>query len=284
MKILRLLLLAACVTSMAPGASLELDGDLSWGITEPQCTFTLQGDLRNITPTGESNTLKLVLWATPEAYPSPGRAVAEYFVGRLKAGAAFSDFKIRTRAIIPDLTGDFHFTLTVREETTENDSGWADRLILPGPVMNLTHGDFTDQRKWQPRERKVSAPPKDLVDGQEFVFTPKATLLLNLLPVEGRIPTRVRVGVRNRVRVTFDGLTDPATYTYGKKPGSLNDEVAPSARFKLDQKISGSDSDTTGSDYILYFQGKASGTYKSTQQDTYGKIVTWGTFTFAKQP
>lgn len=278
MKALCLLLAAvfSLATTTANAVTMKLAGSLSWKIFEPNATFTLSGGLQNLGP-GTSGSIKLVLWATSKPYPSTGYPVAEYNLGTIGSGYQFEDFTVRTTSKLPNLTGPYYFTITVLEYTT---AGWATRLIAPGSmVKTLTIGNFNDQPKWVLPKAKVINPPGKVKFGNILQLTPKATGELFPLPVEYQIPMRVDIRVKDNANL-FAGSSGKATFKYGTKKGPFNNKRVKFGNLALDYKGEVGPFKATDGGLALYFQSATSGTYKRTEKDTFGKFVTWGTFTF----
>ncbi len=275
MKTLCLLLAAVLSLGTAKAATLKLTGAVNWEIFEPNATFSLIGSIQN--EGASSGTLKLVLWATKNPFPSQGYPVAEYNIGDIPTGYQLTDFKVRTPSKVPILTGNYHFTISILEYTG---TSWATRLIVPGSgIKNLAVGDFTDQPKWKLPKAAVIAAPKKLKYGNVINLVPKATGDLFPLPIAYQAPVKVTVRVKDKVDILATD-TERGAYKYEVKKGPFNKKRVSIGSVALDYKDEIGVWDATEGGLSLYFQSATSGTYKSTEVDKYGKYVTYGTFTF----
>lgn len=264
----------ALVLSMARlQAAFVLDGDLTWEITEPRCTFELDGELQNTGPLG-SGTLKLVLWATAVPYPAPGYIVAEYTLGTIGAGYQFRNFKVRTTSNVPILTGPYHFTIAVAEYTT---SGWRNVLIVPTGTKHLTSGNFTAQKKWSLPTAKVTAPPAKLLKGDILRLTLKATDEMNLFPEDSQEVTTLEVRTATKLNAKTPPEKSQAAYTYTVKKNRFNGKKVNSGRLFADFQKLDNDAESNFT-YTFFFQGPDSGTYKSIESNASGEDATWGLF------
>jgi hypothetical protein len=241
-----LLCVIALVISLARiDAAFFLDGDLTWEITEPRCTFELDGELLNTGPS-DSGTLKLVLWATAVPYPAPG-----------------TNYKVRTTSDVPLISGDYHFTIAVAEYTT---SGWRNVLLVPTGTKRLTSGDFTAQKKWSLPTAKVTAPPAKLLKGDVLRLTLKATDEMNLLPDDAQEVTTLTIKTNTKLDAKMPPDISKAVYTYTVKKNRFNGKKVKSGRLFADfQKVD--DEAESNFTYTLFFQGPTSGTYKSIESN-----------------
>lgn len=273
---LRVLALLLCVTSL-DAATFKLDGELKWGITEPRCTFGLEGSLLNTSPAGSvSGTLKLVLWATAAPYPSPGYIVGEYTLGQMGGGYQYgTNFAWKSVSSVPSITGTFYFTIAVAEYTT---AGWRNRLIFPAGTASIKNGDFVAQKKWTIPTTTVVAPRAALTNPNSFTLNTKATVLKNLLPTASRETSTLTIslpgfdGVNRLKHITPTGLKN-ATWQYQVANGTLNGKTVPLAKLAVTY------SSSTRSDIVFYFHTASSGIYKTTDVTPSGKEIIWGSFT-----
>lgn len=271
-------ILLALLTCLAPlhAAILKLEGDLDWEITEPRCNFTLDGTIRNLSPSGTtSGTIKLVLWATERPFPAPGAVVGEYTLGQVGGGYQFSDFNVRTFSDVPEVTGAYYFTVTVLEYTT---AGWRTLIAEPTGTRTLKDGDFIDQKKWKIPTLPVTPPPATLQRGDFLTLTTKATVELNQLPTASQ--SRATIDVRTRSKAI---LRDPAKrsgkYTYVSGKTRLNKKKARSGRINLDLPAKGV-RPARKIAVTLWFHQANSGIYRSTETSGSFKEIVWGEFSF----
>ncbi len=277
MKILLFLITAALGFSRSDASTLKLNGDLTWQITEPLCTFNMDGGIQNLSASGStSGTIKLVLWATPAPFPSAGHAVAQYTLGQIGGGYQFSDFTVRTSSSIPKITGKYYFTIAVLEYTT---AGWRTQLAVPTGTRNLVAGDFPGQTKWKLPTTAIVAPPAALAAKNVLTLTPMATTDLNVLPAASRQPFTVKVAAK-QVTVVRPDETNPAKFTYSVKKLTYNKKKVSTGSLALNYKAAGKKSSIYTGALVLYYQTRTTGFYQNSETDYFGKIVTWGTFTF----
>ena len=257
----------------AEASTFALNGDLSWKITEPRCTFTMVGGIQNTSPTGTSGTIKLVLWATKNPYPSIGSIVAEYTLGQVSAGYQFSDFSVKTSSNVPTVTGDYYFTIAVLEYTT---AGWQNRLLVDTGTRNLVSGNFTGQLKWKIPTATVTTPIPSLMVTNQLKLSLKASEYLNLFPTASRTTTTINIDFGTKAFVkTTDVKKTSASFKYVVKKDTLNGKKVNSGSLYLDYANS-----STYATITLFFQGPNSGTYKSVETVASKPETTWGTFTF----
>ncbi len=264
------LAIALSVTGL-DAAVFKLDGKLTWEITEPRCTFELEGNLQNISPpSSSSGTIKLVLWATSVPFPSAGHVIAEHTLGQIGGGLQFSDFKVRTTSKIPSITGNYHFTIVVTEFTT---AGWRSVLAIPNGRKNLKSGDFADQQKWPVPGGPLLAPPAALATGTKLQLTLRATQLLNLLPVDSQERAKISIKSPTRATVSNRAGKKPVPATYAVKKVALNNSKVSVGSLSLTYPAKAKAAIT------LYFKTPASGFYKSIESTSAGTETTWGDFT-----
>ena len=220
MKTLVLLAMLSLSLVRLNAAAFALEGDLTWEITEPRCTFKLDGTLTNNTP-GVSGTIKLVLWATQRPFPSPGVIVGETTLGTISGSDQFRDFKVRTVSKLPTISGPFYFTIAVAEYTVD---GWRNRLAVATGTRELVAGNFKGQKKWALPTATVTQPFALFQSGDFITLKLKASSLLNLCPLESQLRTTLDVQSASKlVAKNANGKRTPtyqykmATATYLKK-------------------------------------------------------------------
>jgi hypothetical protein len=249
-------------------AILELDGDLTWNVTEPRCSFRLDGAIRNAGP--NTGTLKLVLWATPNPFPSPGYIVGEYTLGSLPSGYQITDFTVKTKSKLPVANGKYYFTVVVVEYTT---GGWKNVLAEPGGNQRITGGDIYGQKKWTIPTKTVLPPIGKLSTGMLFTLKLKATGEMNFFPTTYQEKTSITIKSSSKLETKLHSKKKTGSYSLKVQSGKLNNKNVTYSQLAIDY---GSGSETTIS---LYFQGPYSGTYKSVETTSSGTETTWGGFT-----
>lgn len=275
MKLLLTLATLALPLAHAVAANLKIDGDLTWQITEPYCSFNMDGGIQNLSPSGSSGTIKLVLWATPAAFPSAGYNVGEVTLGQINAGYQFSDFTIRTASKLPNISGTYHFSIAVLEFTT---AGWRTRTYATTGTRTLKAGDLANQTKWKQPAAAISTPAAALKPANLLTLTPRATSELNALPAAATEPFTVLFN-KSKVTVTRPDEKNPAIAKYAIKKATYNKKSVPVGQLVLDYKAAGKKSSISKGTVVLYFQSPTSGFYSNSEADSFGSYNTWGTFT-----
>jgi len=268
------LVMLFCLSRM-DAAILNLNGDLTWNVTEPRLTFQMDGGLQNNSPAGTvSGTIKLVLWASQT--PSSTRSmVGEYSLGQISGGYQFSNFTVSAPSDVPTVTGDYYFTIAVLEFTT---AGWVNRLLVETGTKKLSAGNFVAQLKWPQPTAKVIAP-MPLLSGQKLKLTLRASEYLNRFPADLQSLSTVTIDSAPKATVKDPNGKNSATYSYKTTNTRYNGKKVQAANLKLQY--------SNASDYAtvtLYFQSLKSGTFKSIAKvypsgnPAYTE-TTWGTFT-----
>ncbi|MEO5714712.1 MAG: hypothetical protein ABIT37_14590 [Luteolibacter sp.] len=272
--LLSALVMLFCLSRM-DAAILNLNGDLTWEVTEPRLTFKMDGGLQNTSPAGTvSGTIKLVLWANKISSPS-GYLVGEYTLGQISGGYQFSDFTVSTPSKVPTVTGDYYFTIAVLEYTTV---GWQNRLLVNTGTKKLSSGNFVTQLKWPLPTAKILAPLPVLLTGQQVKLTLKGSEFLNLFPADSQKVTNVLIDTPTKATVKHHPGKNAAKYTYKVTTAKYDGKKVQAANLYLDY--------SNAPDYAtvtLFFQGVTSGTYKSVAKiypagnPSYTE-TTWGKF------
>lgn len=255
-------------------AVLELDGDLTWEITEPRCTFRLDGNLKSNTP-GGSGTLRLVLWATSRPFPAPGFIVGEYTLGSIGNGFQFSDFTVQTVSKLPTISGKYYFTIAVAENTPE---GWRNRLAVATGTKELEVGNFKGQKKWEHPDAAVTLPFAIIQTFDYITLRLKATGLLNLFPSDSQLKTTLNVESQTKLVAKNSFGKRTPTYEYKVVTATYLKKKVKAGRLTLEYPSSAGHSKSTVV-LTLFFQGGPMGTYKSEETNSSGTEVTWGRFT-----
>lgn len=256
---------------------LRLQGDLTWNVTEPQCGFKLKGELQNLGAVG-TGPIKLVLWATATPYPAAGAIVGEFPLGQLPGNSQFTEFTVYTKANVPSINGDVHFTIAVVEYTT---AGWRNVLLVPTGTQALANGNFVNQQKWVIPVAPVVAPPASLKKGSLITLTERATGEFNMFPVGWREKIELTAKSSTKMSYVNDPRKTTVSYNYSVVKAKLNGRSVMSGKIVMNH--SGADDVTFKNPVSLFFQGPDYGTYKSTVtgylwSGTIGSAVTWGTF------
>ncbi|MBC8003606.1 MAG: hypothetical protein H7X97_13555 [Opitutaceae bacterium] len=256
---------------------LRLEGDLTWNVTEPQCGFKLKGELQNLGAVG-SGPIKLVLWATATPYPSAGQIVGEVLLGSLPGSSQFTDFTVYTKAKVPFINGNVHFTIAVVEITT---AGARNVLLVPTGTQRLDNGNFVDQAKWGVPTAPVIVPPASISRGDVIYLTERATGEFNKFPIGWREKIELTVKSSTRINYANDPRDANVYYEYSVMKTKLKGKSVKSGKIVMNY---GKDDNVTFKNSVsLFFQGPGFGTYKSTVtgflwSGTIGSSVTWGTF------
>jgi hypothetical protein len=273
--LLGLVALMLCLTRV-DAAYLKLNGDLTWNVTDPQCSFRLKGKLQNLGPT--TGSLRLALWATTVPYPAGGTLVAEFPLGQLGGGYQFENFTFKTKATLPPENGQIYYTITVMEFTT---AGWRNQLMVPTGTQTMFQGQFADQKKWKLPRRRLVDPPARLGPGNLVILNEKAMSNLNLFPAGWR--QRYKLEVKNETVIEYEdrNLDEKVDFEYkvsrrkylGRRAdvGVLELEYTGKGNIKFTEKV------------YLFFQGPNRGTYMSSVQGSlWGESTNpwkaWGTF------
>lgn len=280
MKTVFFLIAVMFCVSRIDAAVLNLDGTLSWNVTEPQCEFKLKGSLQNLTSTG-TGTLKLVLWASSIPNSPSGAVVGSYTLGILGGGMQFNDFTVRTLSNVPSINGTFYFTIAIVEYTT---AGWKNVMLIPTGTKALYNGNFMNQKKWSIPTAPILAPAASIVPGNIITLKEKATDLFNAFPRGWQEMTLLTA--KTAGQMTFENTNRKATvnYSYSVENASLKGKTVSAGKLVMTKGTSGNVSfkDTV----TLFFQSPTSGTYKSVVtgylwSGTLGSSTTWGVFTLS---
>ena len=275
MKTLVLLAMLSLSLVRLNAAAFALEGDLTWEITEPRCTFKLDGTLTNNTP-GDSGTIKLVLWATQRPVPSPGVIVGETTLGTISGGDQFRDFKVRTVSKLPTISGPYYFTIALAEYTVD---GWRNRLAVATGTRELVAGNFKGQKKWALPTATVTQPFALFQSGDFITLKLKASSLLNLFPLESQLRTTLDVQSASKlVAKNANGKRTP-TYQYKMATATYLKKKVPAGKLTLEYPATSKQPKATVI-ITLFFQGRPAGTYSSEEKTAAGTEVTWGSFSF----
>jgi hypothetical protein len=268
--LIRALLAALCLT-FPVGATIVLNGTLTWKVAKPNCTFKMDGGIQNLGP-GASGALKLILWATPAKFPSRGYALASYNLGYLQAGTQFADFKFKTPVNIPKIDGNFFFTVAVLELTT---SGWLNRAYVTTGTETLDQGELMTGVKWLVPLKPIIQPPSKLTTGSQLKLTVRADRDLDGIIRGTWAKTTVTMEKNGFAEVLVAGDESDWFRSYSVGKSFINNTKVPTGKLELDPE------DTTGSSTItLFFQSPKAGVYRNVITNPRGGSTTWGTFTY----
>lgn len=264
-----LFLVLAMVFSLVrlDAATLKLDGDLNYNVTEPRLSFQLKGKLQNFgTATG---TLKLVLYASPNPFPSPGFIVGEQTIGALGSGFQFTSFIVKAPAKLPTASGTYYFTVTVAEYTS---TGWRNVLAEEKGTKRIVAGDIVGQKKFTLSTAPVLPPIGKIKSGMQFKLTLKATGDLNAFPSEFQDKITLDIKPGKKLESKLRSVVTKGEYEFKVKRGKYNSKT------KVDFASLSADYGSSTVTYSFYFQGSDTGTYKSVETRSSGTETTWGTF------
>ena len=273
MKNLLRVLLAVLFLPSLHAASIQISGTLTWKITQPDCTFKLDGSIANYSQSGTtSGTLKMVLWATPAQFPSKGYAIAEHTMGQLAGGYQFKNFTKKVSVDMPKITGNYYFAISILEYTY---SGWLNRAYVTSGRKQLDNGEFVTGIKWPVPLATVIAPPAKLLIDDVLVLTPRADAELDGITPGTRAKTTITIAKKGKAEVEFgsEDWDSSRTYTVGKS--NLRELKVPVGKLYLDPE------GRTGSSTItLFFQTPTSGTYRAIEENSDGGGTYWGLFKY----
>jgi hypothetical protein len=267
MKTLFLALMMALSLASTNAATLDLSGSLTWNVTEPVCSFKLKGAIRN---TGASSgTLKMVLMATPNPFPSPGVIVGEYVLGTLPTGYQVTNFTVKTNAKLPVTTGNYYMTITIAEYTG---AGWRNVFAEQGGTQRFVGGHIAGQKKWPIPPAKAIPPIGKLPVDMRIILGSKATNEMNLFPPAFQDKTVITIKPKSKLETTLNARKKSGKYTIAAKSGVFNKQRVTYTQIAIDYGSG------TKSTLCLYFQGTYSGTYKNIEKTSAGTAATWGVF------
>lgn len=278
MRTLLIALSAVLFAATAPAANIQISGSPTWSINNSECTFKLVGSIQNLSADNMySGRLRMFLWVTAFPYPSQGAVVAEHTLGTLFAGQQMGGFTATVPATLPKLTGDFYFTITIIEDTS---NGVATRDFVPAGLRKLEAGEFVTGTMWTLPNRPVVAPPKKFVMKNRLISTLKATENLSLVPLDFQTRTNIKGSIGRNVNVTVGTKVIPAKRRYGVRRALYNDKRVKVGNLRLDFAAAAGSNVPWHTTYTLFFHTKKEGTYRSVEVLPNGGRTTWGTFTF----
>lgn len=259
-------------------ANIKFSGNSTWKLQNGECLFTVTGSIQNLSTDGlMSGTLKLVLWATPQAFPATGPLISEYNLYPLGSLQQINSFTAKAPANLPALSGSYHFTVAVMEYTG---NGWATRDYRGSGAKLMENGNFVTGDKWTLPNQPVIAPPAKIIDRKRLNLTLKATQEFDAIALDSQTQTNIRTTPQNKAIVTISGKTEVAARGYSVRPGSYNDNRVRSGRLILNYAKAAGLSIPWNNTLTLYFHTKTSGTYKSVEVNPDGGSTTWGVFTY----
>lgn len=273
--LLYLFALMLCLTRV-DASSLKLIGELTWNVTDPQCSFRLKGKLQNLGPS--TGSLRLALWATTVPYPASGTLVAQFPLGQLASGYQFESFTFKTKATLPPADGQIYYTITVMEFTS---AGWRNQLMVPTGTQTMSHGQFADQEKWILPRRKLISPPAQLEPGKRLVLKEMAMSNLNLFAVGWR--QLCKLDVRNETVISYKNLNLKEDVEFDYKLAKRKYLGKRSDVGLLELKYTGNYDIKFTEKVYLFFSGPNHGLYFSSVKGSLWGTSTrpwkvWGTF------
>jgi hypothetical protein len=262
-------LMVAASMAHSQATVLTLNGNLTWDVTEPRCTFKLNGKLANRTSQG-SGTLKVLLWATKSAFPSyPGFLVAETTLGTINSGYQAGNFTLSTASKIPPVSGSYIFTVVIAEYQVDR---WNNILAIPSGSRTLLDGDFPGQKKWSLPTTAVQPATAQFKAGSILRLSAKATNELNQFPTALQERTDLFISTKSKLSRKYRGATVKGSYSLKTKNAQYNGAVSTCGIVTV--KYSASSKATV----TLFYQSANSGTYKSVDVNGSDTATTWGTF------
>ena len=262
MKSFVLALAALCGLAAAQTTPLIIDGEASWKIAKPDCTFRMDGSIQNPGPNGTaSGTLKLVLWATVLPFPSRGYVVSELNLGSLPGGYEIADFSRKAPVKMPTVSGELHFTVALLEYTV---AGWRTRDFFATGKRAIKNGDFITGTKWVAPSKKPAAPPSAITPGDKLKLNVRATSNMDgITPgTEATLVVTAKTGSKAQLKYGSKGEKVPFSYTTGT--GMLNGVKFQTGKLTLNK--------TTN--VTLFFHGPHTGVYRQNAPTR----TTWGIF------
>lgn len=248
-------------------ATLKLDGDLTYNITEPRLSFQLKGKLQNLG--SSSGTLKLVLYASPKPFPSAGYIVGESTLSALGSGYQFTSFTVKTPAKLPSASGTYYFTVTVAEYTNV---GWRNIFAEEQGTRRIVSGDIFGQKKFKLSTAPVLPPIGKVKSGMLFKLTSKAAGdELNAFPTAFQDKISLDIKPGKKLESKLRSTVSKGTYSFSVKTVKYNKK-------RVDAAVLTANYGSYTVKTWFYFQGVSSGTYKSVETRSSGKETTWGTF------
>ena len=269
-----LLLVAILLVSLVRthATVMTVDGALTWNVTEPRCSFQLKGNLKNSTGLS-SGPLKLVLWATPNPFPSPGYIVAEYSLGSIAGGYQFSNFTVKAPSNLRSISGSYYFTIAIAEY---DGTIWRNVASVPTGQRSLQVGNFVGQKKWLIPAAQVLPPAGLLTAGTVFQLSLKATGEYNLFPASLQDKTLITVSTKTQLKTALRSVERTAKYSYANRFGKFGKRKADFGQLTIN--YSGKDKGPSKAVYSFYFQSLTGGTYQCVETNGASQETTWGTF------
>ncbi len=263
------LIMIFSVTQVRGATQVDLTGNFTWDITEPRCTFDLDGGLSNNT-SGATGTLKVLLWLSQDPFPAPGYSVAESIIGQIGSGQAIN-FNVRAKTNIPAITGSYHFTIVVAEF---NNGIFVPVLRVATGTRLLQAGNFVGQVKWTLPVTASTPPPAKLLKGDQLKLTVKASEEFNEFPLSSQTLNTLVVKKPKQLTTKTGASVVGSKFNYVIKPAKIGTSKVSTGQLTFTPRNKGK------SVINLFFQGPNSGIYKRVEATSYGLETTWGSFTF----
>lgn len=259
-------------------ANIKFSGSPTWKLENGECTFKVTGSIQNLSTDGRmSGTLKLVLWATPFAFPAAGHLVSELNLYPLGSLQQINSFSAKSPANLPALTGSYHFTVTVMENTG---NGWATRDYRGTGAKLMENGDFVTGDKWALPNRPVVAPPAKFANGRRLNLTLKSNQEFSAIALDFQSRTGILGTKNSRATVKTGDKTEVAVRSYSVRSGYYDDKRVKFGRLILNYGKAAGSSAPWNTTLTLYFQSSTSGVYKSVEVTPNAGRTTWGVFEY----
>lgn len=269
---------ALLMAAQLHASNIKFSGNPTWKLENGECTFKVTGSIQNLSTDGlMSGTLKLVLWATPQAFPATGPLISEYNLYPLGSLQQINAFTAKAPADLPALSGSYHFTVAVMEYTG---NGWATRDYRGSGAKLMENGDFVTGDKWTLPNVPVVAPPAKFANGRRLNLTLKANQEFSAIALDFQSRTGILATKESKVTVTMGDRSAAAIRSYSVKSGSYYDQRVKVGRLFLNYAKAAGSSIPWNSTLTLYFQSKTSGVYKSVDVYPDGGRTTWGVFNY----
>lgn len=259
-------------------STIRIVGTPKWRITPPLCTFTVNGPIQNLSPAGTtSGTLRLVLYMSPNPFPSPGAvAVSQHTLGQLGGQFQIDRVKAKEPASVPDVTGNYFFTVAVIEYTA---AGWRTRAFAEAGRRKLKNGVFVAGKQWKIPKDTVLPPPVKMRNKTLFKFKTKATEQLDRIASDSQTKTEVKIRRAKNCRYQSIVGKTKAKYKYKAGRGKVQGKRVDVGKLTVDFASTFGTFNQTESRFVLYYTAAGSGYYKRTDIAGADRQVTWGLFT-----
>lgn len=285
--ILRVLTVVLLSAGLAGASGISMSGKTSWSISGSKCKISI-GKIENQRARGSrSGTLRICLWATPTQFPERGYIVASDKLEPFGGGYYYQNVTLNTSCSMPNVTGDYLFTVSVEEYTN---SGWILEDWRSTGFKYLKKGKFASRPVWKAPKGKVVKPIAKVKAGDVLHVTLQATQAANskygtYVPNGSQLKTRIQIRANGRTMVYGGSRPEgaPAIYRYSKSNESFSGSKKPVGRLFVDYAAASADvGGTAYSDYTLFFQKGKRGFFKAKDVQEVFQFDghSWGIFVF----